>query len=196
MSQPAPQPWTVDTFFDWQERQEDRYELVNGFPLRLMAGARNVHNLIVINLLGELRTRLRGSGCWPFNGDCSVRTGPDRIRRPDVGVSCGKLDPDGLLAPDPRLIAEVLSPSARDFDTFEKVEEYKGIPGLHYVLVIEPNAPQVSLWAREDDEGWRRLTFETLADTVELPHLGLSLRLADIYEGVDFPPRPRLVSGE
>jgi Uma2 family endonuclease len=35
--------WTVEEFFAWQERQPERYELVDGFPIRMMAGAKNVH---------------------------------------------------------------------------------------------------------------------------------------------------------
>ncbi len=72
MSDPRMMPWTIDQFFDWQTRQPERYELVSGFPIRMMAGARNVHNDIVINLLDELRARLRGGGCRPFNGDSSM----------------------------------------------------------------------------------------------------------------------------
>jgi len=46
--------------FAWQERQPERYELVDGFPIRMMAGAKNVHDDIVVNVLAELRNQLRG----------------------------------------------------------------------------------------------------------------------------------------
>src|SRR6202041_1457742 len=110
---PVLRRWTVDEFFDWQARQPERYELVDGFPIRMMAGARNVHDDIVVNLLAELRTQLRGSGCRPFTGDGSIETIPGQIRRPDVGVDCGQRDPAGLKAALPRMVAEVLSPTTR-----------------------------------------------------------------------------------
>jgi len=122
MSDPAPKPWTVEEFFAWQEHQPDRYELVGGFPVRIMAGARNVHDDIVVNLLAELRAQLRGGGCRPFTGDGSIETLSGQIRRPDAGVDCGRRDPNGLQAALPRLVIEVLSPTTRDFDAFEKVE--------------------------------------------------------------------------
>ncbi len=103
MSDPARQPWTIDRFFAWQAGQADRYELVGGFPVRMKAGARNVHDDIVVNLLAELRHQLRGTGCRPFTGDGSVETLPGQIRRPHVGVDCGARDPDGLKAALPRL---------------------------------------------------------------------------------------------
>ena len=125
MSEPAPRRWTVAEFFAWQEGQANRYEFVDGFPVRLMAGAENVYDDIVVNLVAELRNQLRGSGCRPFTGDGSVSTLPGRILRPDAGVDCGRRDPDAYKAAEPRLVAEVLSPTTRDADAFEKLAEYK-----------------------------------------------------------------------
>src|SRR5580692_2022766 len=113
MSGPALQRWTVEQFFEWQARQTERYELVDGFPVRMMAGARNVHDDIVVNLLAELRTQLRGSGRRPFTGDGSIETIPGQIRRPDAGVDCGQRDPESMQAALPRMVAEVLSPNTR-----------------------------------------------------------------------------------
>lgn len=123
MSEPAPRRWTVEEFFAWQEKQAERFELVDGFPVRMMAGARNVHDDIVVNLIGELRDQLRGSGCRPFTGAGSVETKPGQIRRLDVGVDCGRRDPNGTKAVSPRLVVEVLSPGTRDFDTFDKLDD-------------------------------------------------------------------------
>ncbi|KMO34020.1 hypothetical protein [Methylobacterium aquaticum] len=52
MSEPAPRRWSVQEFFAWQERQDERSELVGGVPLRMMAGARNVHGDIDLPELG------------------------------------------------------------------------------------------------------------------------------------------------
>ena len=101
MTEPAPQGWTVDEFFAWQDKQAERYELVDGFPVRMMAGAKNVHDDIVVNVLTDLRNQLRGSDCRPFTGDGSVETKPGQIRRPDVGVDCGRRDPNGTMANSP-----------------------------------------------------------------------------------------------
>src|SRR5580658_6183135 len=139
MSEPLERPWTVDEFFAWQEGQAERYELVNGRPLRMMAGAKNVHDDIVVNLVGELREQLRGSGCRPFTGNGSVETRPGQIRRPDVGVDCGQRDPNGAIAALPKAVVEVLSPSTLDFDSFGKLEEYKSVASVDYVVLVEPN---------------------------------------------------------
>ena len=69
MAEPLHRTWTLEEFFAWQEGQPDRYELVDGYPLKMMAGAKNVHDDIVVNFVGELRDQVRGTGCRPFTGD-------------------------------------------------------------------------------------------------------------------------------
>lgn len=187
---------TVDQFFAWQVRQTERYGLVGGFPVRMMAGARHVHDDIVVNLLGELRGQLRGSGCRPFTGDGSIETLPGQIRRPDAGVDCGQRDPEGMKAALPRMVAEVLSPSTRDFDTFEKLAENRQVESLDYIVVVEPNAPEVVVWSRGTGRAWIRHAVEGLDRAVDMPAIGVTLALAEIYDGVAFPVRPRLVRGE
>jgi Uma2 family endonuclease len=193
MTETSRRGWNVDEFFAWQETQAERYELVDGFPLRLMAGARNVHDDIVVNVLAELRNQLRGTGCRPFTGDGSVETEPGQIRRPDIGVDCGHRDPNGLKASSPRLIAEVLSPTTGDFDTIGKLEEYKTIATLDRILIVEPNAPEVVVWSREADRTWRKSIGSGFDARIDMPEIGVTLALADIYDGVEFPPTPRLV---
>ena len=166
MANPARQPWTVDEFFAWQARQTEKYELVSGFPVRLMAGATNTHDDIVVNLLTTLRSALRGSGCRPFTGDGSIETKPGQIRRPDVGVDCGRRDPRGLKASSPRLVAEVLSPTTRDFDTYAKLDEYRGVASIDTILMVEPNEPLVIAFRSGSDGPWQRSEFRDLCDDI------------------------------
>jgi Uma2 family endonuclease len=194
MTESAPRRWTVDEFFAWQERQPERYELVDGFPVRMMAGAKNVHDDIVVNVLAELRNRLRGSGCRPFTGDGSVETKPGQVRRPDIGVDCGRRDPNATKAASPRLVVEVLSSTTRDFDTIGKLEEHKLVDSLERILVIEPNAPEVIIWMRGSDRAWRKAIRRGLDQEIDMPEIGVTLSFSEIYDGVEFPARPRLVA--
>ncbi|WP_375459117.1 Uma2 family endonuclease [uncultured Enterovirga sp.] len=180
--------WTVDDFFAWQERQDERYELVGGLPLRMLAGASNRHDDVVANIIIALGNRLRGSGCRPFTGDGAVETYPGQIRRPDAGVDCGRRDPNGYRAADPRLVVEVMSPSTRDFDAIGKLTEYKAIEGLEHILYVEPNHPEVLAYSRGAERNWTRARIEVLDGSVPLPALGIELPLAEIYDGVVFPP--------
>ena len=126
MGEPLHRIWSVAEFFAWVELQPDRYELVDGQPLKMMSGAKNVHDDIVVNLIVALGNQLRGRGCRPFTGDGSVETRPGQIRRPDVGVDCGPRDPNAMMAALPKLVVEVLSPSTRDFELVSEAGRVQG----------------------------------------------------------------------
>lgn len=196
MAEPAQRKWTIEEFFAWQEGQGDRYELVDGLPIKMMAGAKNVHDDIVVNLVAELREQVRGSGCRPFTGDGSVETRQGQIRRPDVGVDCGQRDPNDTKAALPKVIIEVLSPSARDFDTFSKLQEYKLIESVDYVLLVEPNAAFVYVWSRDENGQWAERRVQGLSENIDMARLKIRLQMNAIYDGVQFPAIPRLVPSD
>jgi hypothetical protein len=49
------------------------------------------------------------------------------------------------------MVVEVLAPDIRDFETFERLEEYKQVSSLGHILLIEPNASEPILWSRSED---------------------------------------------
>jgi Uma2 family endonuclease len=53
---------TPEEFYQWQLDQDERYKLVEGVPvpLRAITGASNVHDVILINCIGQLYAHLRG----------------------------------------------------------------------------------------------------------------------------------------
>ena len=91
---------------------------------------------------------------------------------------------------------EVLSPTTRDFDTIGKLEEYKLVDSLERIVVIEPNAPEVIIWVRGADRSWRKAVRQGLDQKIDMPEIGVALSLEEIYDGVEFPARPRLVAEE
>ena len=193
MAEPAQRRWTTDEFFAGSERQSARYECVGGRPLMMRSGESNAHDEIVVNLIGLLGTQVRGAGYRVFSGHGSVETYRDQIRRPDVGVEGGRRNPDSYRAQSPRVVGEVLSPSQRDIDSLQKLEEYKAVASLAHILFVKPSAPLVALWARGDDGAWRETRIEDIAAHVALPAVEASLAMREIYDGVEFPPEMRLV---
>ncbi|HEX8165236.1 MAG TPA: Uma2 family endonuclease [Beijerinckiaceae bacterium] len=186
MAEPRRRLMTPEEFFAWQERQEERYELVDGIPvpLRGMTGASNAHDAVAVNVIINLGNQLRGGPCRVATADTAVRTTIRGIRRPDVTVECAPIDRQSYEAHAPRLVVEVLSPSTRNLDRIRKLEEYKRLPTLGLIMFIEPGVPQVLLLRREGQGEWRDEAFTGLEAVVPLPELGASLALRDIYEGV------------
>jgi hypothetical protein len=70
------------------------------------------------------------------------------------------------------------------------------VASLDYLLVIEPNAPEVVVWSRGADRAWERRLVAGLDQEVAMDQIGVTLALSDLYEGVEFPTRPRLVGRE
>jgi Uma2 family endonuclease len=195
MRQTASRRMTADEFLHWQRDRDRLYELVDGVVVG-MVGARRAHDRVVVNALREFATQLRGNPCQPFSESVAVRIPAGNIRRPDLGIDCGKFDPDGLVAPEPRLVLEVLSPSTKGVDQFRKLDEYRTIETLDYVLLVDPDVAEAILWSRDASRVWQSRDFIGLDSVIELPVLGLLLRLADLYEGLTVLPAPRPVRGD
>lgn len=189
---------TPEEFYAWQEPMDEKYELVDGYPvprcpdIEMMTGASRRHDQIVANVLRQLGNQLHGSPCRVFTADTAVRTRAGR-RRPDVGVECGALDEESFEAGEVRIVVEVLSPSTRDLDTFGKLDEYKAIETMDHIVIIEPNSPQAVLWSRHSDGAWPYAKTEGIDATIEFAALGIALPLHDCYSGLTFRLPPKLV---
>ena len=195
MSEPAIRRMTANEFLDWCQHQEGRHELVDGMPVAL-TGARRVHDRLTGNALGMLYGLLRGHRCHLFTADTGVRIPAGNIRRPDAGIDCGSFKPNETWADAPFLVLEVLSPSTRTFDLFDKVEEYKTIESLRHILLGDPDLPEVRHWSRTRDADWTQTTYAGLDALIQLPDLSGNLDLATLYDGLTFTLRPRLVLEE
>ena len=182
----------VDAFLAWSLGKLDRYELLDGAP-HMMARAKRRHDRVVTNVLFLLRGQLSGKPCEPFSGDTAVVIPNGNVRLPDAGVDCGQADDEDLKASDPRLVVEVLSPSTRYFDMFGKLDEYKTVPTMAYIVLIDPDAPQATVWSRAGAE-WTFATVRGLDAVISLPALDLTLPLSELYARVAFQPGPRLVT--
>lgn len=175
---------TVDEFLELDIELEGvpRVELDNGVILA-MAGGSGTHNRVQGNVMGILFERLKGSGCRPYGPDMGLRAHDLSLRYPDVSVYCGRDGPEnGKLKQfdDPKLIAEILSPSTRRKDVDVKLPEYRAIRSLEAILYIDPEAETVQLSTRSSGGGWRDVDLEAGAD-VALASLGITLTSAEIF---------------
>ena len=171
----ATRGWLTEAeFFAWAEQQDFRHELVDGQP-QAMVGATRRHDRIVANTAA-----------------IAIRIPNGNIRYPDVSVDCGRFLDEDRAADAPVLVVEVLSRSTSAFDQSRKLEEYKSVPALLHVLIADPSRPRV-IAHRRGASGWEADFAEGTEATARLDALDLSLRLAEIYEGLEFRPVPRLV---
>ena len=198
MAEPARRLMTPEEFFAWQETQDGLYELVDGVPVphvKMMTGASAPHDRATVNIIASLHAQLRGTGCRPTTDDIALRTSIGTLRRPDVTVECGELVRDTYESRSPRLVVEVLSPSTANIDQFRKLEEYRRHPTLAYILLIETRFPSAVLY-RRDGTAWLERSFAAMDEVIDLPEIGATLALADIYDDVAFDTLRGPVAGE
>jgi Uma2 family endonuclease len=194
MAQPELKRMSVEAFLDWQLQQDKLYELVDGLPylpLKMMTGASRNHDRITVNTILSLGNQLRGKPCQPSTDDIAVRIPAGNVRRPDVLVDCGAGAPKDITASEPRVVVEVLSPSTLGFDRFRKLEEYKTVASLSTILLIDTEAPQITVYRRREREFWQAETVEGLEAVIALPEIEAALPLRDLYQGVVFA-EPRM----
>ena len=179
---------TPDEFFEWQLRQEKLYELVDGLPilpLKMKTGATQRHDRAVVNTLLALGNQLRGNPCRPTIDDLAVRIPKGNIRRPDITIECGKPGDRDMTVAEPRVVFEVLSPSTMSFDRFRKLEEYKTVPDIAVIVMLDTEAPQATVHRRSAGI-WKSEMVEGLEAFIDLPEVGARLALAEIFEGIRF----------
>ncbi|HEX5326465.1 MAG TPA: Uma2 family endonuclease [Acetobacteraceae bacterium] len=181
-------PWTVAEFLAWEERQEIRYEF-DGFRPVAMVGATLNHNRITLNIGGTLRDRLRGKPCQPFVESVKVVVA-GKVRYPDVVVSCAPAAGTATVLPEPVVVFEILSPSTRQTDWFDKNVEYRDTPSIRRYVMLEQERAGALMFVRSGED-WIGALLGRDA-TIDMPEIDAKLSLAEAYEGVEFPPAPEL----
>jgi Uma2 family endonuclease len=164
-------------------RPGGRYELVDGFPVKMMTGASERHDRIVVNIIISLGTQLRGTRCRSVTDDVAVRTRINSLRRPDITVTCGEARDDSYEAQEPKMIVEVLSPSDAGVAWQRKLEEYRRLSGLAHILLVDTRRPDATLLQRAATE-WEPVDADNLDAAFDLSSIGCRLAMRDIYEGV------------
>lgn len=186
---------TADEFLIWSQDQEARYELVDGIPIEMMTGASDVHDRIVVRLLGLMDQQLRGTRCRPTTADIALRTKQRGVRRPDVTVNCAPIKGDVYEALEPRMVVEVLSKSNVGVAWERKLLEYQRL-SLDYILLIDSRCVAATLLTR-GEAGWDQSDYDRLADTIELQKLQCTLPMAEIYEGTELKEGdPQSIEGQ
>jgi Uma2 family endonuclease len=181
---------TPEEYLALERRNEYKSEYVDG-EMVAMTGASRRHNLINVNIVGEVSRQLRGRQCEAYASDMRVRVPSTRSYvYPDVVVVCGEpqLEDDYLdTLLHPTVLVEVLSESTERYDRGRKFGFYRTIESLaEYVLVAQDEC-RVEQYAKQPDGRWLLTDHRSPEDVVELASIQCTLRLSEIYEKVALP---------
>jgi Uma2 family endonuclease len=168
------------------------------FPLRgeivAMSGGTEYHGLIIANVGGEIRSRLRGKPCRFYASDfrVGVRNYPT-FTYTDGHVICGPTvlddrDPTNQTALNPTLIVEVLSPSTEAYDRGAKFKRYMHAESLQEYVLVSQEEPRVEVFFRQPGGTWLLTPYAGITAVASLRSIEVDLPLAEVYQNVLFEP--------
>jgi len=172
---------TFEQFLEFAEQSALRYEFVNGV-VHAMTGASRAHNWIAARLFATVDTHLKNGPCmaFPAGNNLRIQSKTDDIEYiPDMMVACNPEEWTDQWVCNPKLVAEVLSPSTQRIDRREKALIYGQVQSIEEYLLLEQSEPKVTVLRRADE--WRPQIYIGADAVLELRSIGLSVPLAQIY---------------
>ena len=178
---------TADQFFDFCDRNDGRFELVDGEVVEL-APAQRRHGRTASNITTafNIYCRRTGVGWSEVEVGYTVRSGPDTVRGPDVSLVLQEVPDDeeqrGFVPGAPDIAVEVVSPSNTAAEMERKVAEYLAA-GSQRVWVVYPPTPTASRRVVIHHPDGTAITYtgdDMITDEELLPEF--SLPLSEIFE--------------
>lgn len=184
---------TLAEYLQFELHATDKHEFREG-EVVAMAGGTGEHSLIIANLIGEVRNRLKGGLCRVYESNLRVVVNRGaRYVYPDASVICGPIDYDPAdegrhTATNPKVIVEVLSPSTEAYDRGEKFRRYLKVPSFEEYVLVSQAMPVIETYTRQGDGSWAFRAYEGLDAVARLRSLDIDLPAAEVFAGVEFPP--------
>ncbi len=192
--------YTAEEYLAMERESPERHEYIDGM-IYAMAGESDFYGEIWFNFGALLKAQLKGSPCRVRAQNTKVRSGPEPkpnhktagfFSYPDVLVVCGERlfhdqHQDVLL--NPVVIVEVLSKSTELFDRGEKFIRYRTwLPTLTDYILVSQESPVIEHYRRQPNDEWLLATISGLEAELKIASIGCTLKLSEIYDGVEFKP--------
>jgi Uma2 family endonuclease len=204
MGEPAqqtefPRFCTLDEYWPLAESSVEKLEFrgFRSFPRRgeivCMPGGTEYHGLIIANVGGEIRHRMRGKPCRFYSSEFRIGVhGYPTYTYSDGFVICGSTvfddrDPGGKTAVNPRLIVEVLSPTTEAYDRGAKFKRYMDAESLQEYVIVSQEEPRVEVFFRQPGGTWLLTPYSGTDAVATLRSIEVELPLAEVYLNVKFP---------
>jgi Uma2 family endonuclease len=182
--------FTIEEFLAFTDTRPDgeRWELIEGVAIMNPSPVEH-HQLVALNIGRYLMTHKERTGAtWiPLLGvGTRVPVSPRSLPQPDVFVKEGDAT-DLAVTDDALVIFEVLSRSNTKADQAWRRKVYASVPNCRHYVTVSLKAVEVDAYDR--DTAWKKRAATDLAAALDLPALGLSMPLADIYRWTPLGPQ-------
>jgi Uma2 family endonuclease len=174
---------TLEEFLEFADNSPLRYEYVNGV-IHSMTAPAIAHSRIAGELFVAVKAHLRGGPCEVFASAVSlyIRSASDEIVYiPDLVVACNREEWDKNWICNPKLVAEILSPSTRGIDLREKAMTYRRVASIEEYVLLEQSEHRITVHRRADN--WMPQVYSGPEAVAEFQSISLSVPLAQIYAG-------------
>jgi len=181
---------TIEEFLAFTDTRPDgeRWELIEGVTV-LNPSPVDHHQFVAANIITYLMTHKRqiGASWYPMPGvGTRVPTSPRSLPQPDVFVKERAMT-GSPVTDDALVLFEVLSKSNTKSDQAWRRKVYASVPNCQHYVTVSLKAVEVDAYDR--DTGWKKRTRSGLADGLDLPALGLSIPLREIYRDTPLGPQ-------
>src|SRR5690606_33798050 len=151
------QKYTIEEYLKMEEAATEKHEYYRG-EIFAMSGSKVPHNIISMNLAGQLYNKLKGKKCKPYNSDQRIHIEENTLfTYPDISIVCGlvkTLNNDNWNILNPTVIIEVLSPSTKNYDRGEKFMLYRAIPTLKEYILVDSERIHIEAFRLNKNERW------------------------------------------
>jgi len=178
---------TEQQYLEIERAAEFKHEFLDG-EMVAISGASLRHAIIGGNILGELRSILRGGDCKAINSDLRVRVSASLYSYPDISVVRGKpalADEHQDVLLNPTVIFEVLSASTETYDRGLKFQIYRTNEWLREYILVSQDRVRVEHYVRRDATTWTYRDYMSTNDELIIDSIRASLPLHSIYDGVE-----------
>jgi Uma2 family endonuclease len=185
--------FTPEEYFNWEEKQLERHELIDGEVYAMSGGTKN-HSRIALKFGSLLDSHLANSGCETANSDLKVKiVNSTNYTYPDVSVTCDDRDKTTTkYITYPCLIIEVLSDSTEAYDRGGKFRMYRQNPIFQDYVLVNSEKIEIDLYHKTESGSWEIINYQA-GDKIELKSVNLTFPIERIYEGIDFLPEAEMV---
>lgn len=183
---------TAQQYLAQERKAEFKSQYFQG-EMFAMAEASREHNLIVANLVGEVRNALKGRRCEVYPSDMRVKvTKSGLYTYPDATVVCAEPKFEDELVDtltNPTVLFEVLSDSTESYDRGGKFRRYREIDSLKEYVMVSQDQASVECYVRQADGGWLLKETQSLETSVSFDSIQVTILLAELYRNVSFEER-------
>jgi Uma2 family endonuclease len=186
MSMPALKPLLIDEFLDWDSGDDRLYELLDGVLVAMAAPSR-AHRIIAVNFGRRLAEALDERP--PCSAEAEAPIAVDRddtCHIADLAVTCDPHEPGQQLTPAPLVIIEILSPSMENKDRKVKLPDYRAIPSVREIVLVDSQQLYCEVHRRLDGGRWLTDLLRQDGAHLRLESIGFDQPLSAIYANVSF----------